>query len=73
MLLDSRLRFAGGAGVDSLLEGALVGSVFVESACDLDLDLSFSFPLLPKKSLALEGCDLGSAFLVVVEEDLGAS
>lgn len=71
MLLDSRFRFAGGAGVDSLLEGAVVDSALLDSVCSLGL--VFSFPLLPKKSFAVEGCDLDSSFLEDVEEDLGAS
>ena len=70
MLLDSRFRFAGGAGVDSLLEGAVVGSAFVDSSCDFAF--AFSFPLLAKKSLAFDGCDLDSGFLED-DDDLEAS
>lgn len=75
MLLDSRLSFVGseGAGVVSLLDGALVESIFVDSAGSFDLGFAFSFPLFPKKSLALDGCDFGSGFLDEEDEDLGAS
>lgn len=81
MLLPSRLRFAGGAGVDSLLDGPLPPRFPAGVACAPALLL----PLLAKKSFAAVlgcGCDFeaescrvsfaGSVGLLCVVEGFGA-